>query len=339
MPACQYFARHQFLKLEGITEPMTGTWYVTFHGGDNHGEWNNIHRFSADGEHLGGALDRGSLPKHTKLRELRGFRFGPDGDLYVANAFKDRSQILRFHGAPNAAGKHELRDVFAERHAANPGLAHPFDVAFGPDGNLYVPSQDTSLVGRYFGPHATGGAPGTAMPYPKALQGFPEGMFHPGTFVPSVRHVSTGLHEVRHAIFDQDGCLFVADRSANRVQRYDGRNGDLLRSYDAKELVTPIHLLWLPHDRSLLVGSRDRHAVLKLDPETGVVTELIPPKAGGLGAPAGLALGPDERLYVASRDGRQILRYDRATGKPDKHPFIDNLPDRPEFLAFVPPAD
>lgn len=315
---------------------MTGTWYMTFHGGDDHAAWNSIHRFSPVGEHLGGALDHRSLPEHIKLRELRGFRFGPDGDLYVANAYKGSSQILRFNGVPDSEGKHAFRDIFAERHGANPGLDHPFDVEFGADGNLFVPSQDTSVVGRYYGPHATSAPPGSAMPLPAALAKLPEEKFLPGTFVPSHHHVPTGLHEVRHAIFDQDGSLFVADRSANRVQRYDGATGELMGTYDAKLLVTPIHLLWLPEEQHLLVGSRDRHAVVRLDPETGAVTEVVTPKAGGLASPSGLALGPDGRLYVASRDGRQILRFDLASGRPDQRPFIDQLPDQPEFLAFVP---
>lgn len=337
MSACQQFLPECAHTVEVTTNRMSGSWYVTFHGGDEHGEWNNIHRFSPDGEHAGATLDHASLPKPIRLRELRGFRFGPDGDLYVANAFKDRSQILRFHGQPNAAGKHAYRDTFAEGEAANSGLAHPFDVEFGPDGNLFVPSQDTSLVGRYLGPAPAAGSPGSAMPYPDALRDFPDGTFHPGTFVPSHHQVSTGLKEVRHAIFGPDGHLFVADRTANRVQRYDGITGELIREYDSKHLVTPIHLLWLPHDRSLLIGSRDRHAVLKLDPESGETSELIAPRSGGLAAPAGLALGPDGRLYVASRDGRQILCFDPTTGRPDPRPFIDNLPDRPEFLSFVAP--
>ncbi|MBA2520529.1 MAG: hypothetical protein H0V24_12745, partial [Chloroflexia bacterium] len=91
---------------------MAGLWYVSFHGGEGRHEWNNIHRFSPAGEHLGGALDRESLPKGLKLREPRGFRFGPDGDLYLANAYKDRSQILRFHGRPDGEGKHAFRGVF-----------------------------------------------------------------------------------------------------------------------------------------------------------------------------------------------------------------------------------
>src|SRR5688572_26580914 len=126
-------------------------WYVPFHGGEspkgdarNKGDsgearpraWNNIDVFALDGTSLGKALDAHTLPDGLDLRELRGFVFGPDGDLYVANAYKDASQVLRFAGNPGAGGKHPFRDVYAEQHKANPGLAHPFDVTFGPDSHL-----------------------------------------------------------------------------------------------------------------------------------------------------------------------------------------------------------
>ena len=45
--------------------------------------------------------------------------------------------------------------------------------------------------------------------------------------------------------------------------------------------------------------------------------------------------GPDGRLYVSSRETRQILRFDASTGKPDATPFIDDLEDFPEFIALV----
>src|SRR3954451_18670627 len=135
----------------GSRSHMAQVWYVTFHGGDEDEAWNNIHVFSLDGKPLGKALATHSLPDDLELRELRGFAFGPDGDLYVANAYKGASQVLRFAGQPGADGKHAFREVYVERHADNPGLHHPFDVTFGPDGHLYVPSQDTNVVGRYFG--------------------------------------------------------------------------------------------------------------------------------------------------------------------------------------------
>jgi DNA-binding beta-propeller fold protein YncE len=309
-------------------------WYVSFHGGEGGDAWNNIHLFSEDGQPLGTALETNDLPKSVALRELRGFAFGPDGELYVANAYKDASQILRFHGRPNDAGKHAISDVFAERHDANRGLAHPFDVAFGPDGNLYVPSQDTSIVGRYHGPKASAGAPGTPMDHPPALRDYPPDTFHPGTFVPSARHVPTGLEEVRHALFGPDGHLYVADRNANRVKRYDGVTGELLGELGDDRLGKPVHLLFRD-DATLLVGSREGDAVLALDPVSGRLGVLIEPGAGGLREPAGLAFGADGMLYVASRGSRQVLRFDPRDGRPDNRPFLDGLKDRPEFLRLV----
>ena len=320
-------------------------WYVTFHGGESSGQhphdkggsraWNNIHVFGLDGTPLGKALDSHSLTDDLELRELRGFAFGPDGDLYVANAYKDASQVLRFEGTPDADGRHRFREVFTERDGANPGLAHPFDVAFGPDLHLYVPSQDTNVVGRYYGPHATGGERGRPMPHPGALQDEDMKRLLPGTFIPSHKHARGGLHAVRGATFGPDKDLYVADRDADSVNRYDGESGELRRAYRHPLLRTPVHLAFRADDGALLAGSRDGNAVVSIDPETGAVATLIEPGAGGLRAPAGMASGPDGRLYVCSRETRQILRFDASSGKADPTPFIDDLPDFPEFIALV----
>jgi DNA-binding beta-propeller fold protein YncE len=325
-------------------------WYITFHGGDSpkqdargKGElgaarsrtWNNIHVFGLDGTPLGKALDRRSLPVDVELRELRGFAFGPDGNLYVANAYKDASQVLRFAGTRGDDGKHRFREVYAERHETNPGLAHPFDVSFGPDSHLYVPSQDTNIVGRYYGPHETVGKPGTPMPHPEALQDADTKHLLPGTFIPSQKHAHRGLHAVRGAVFGPDGDLYVADRDADSIKRYDGGSGEFQREYRHRHLTTPVHLAFRAHDGALLVGSRDGDAVFAIDPETGALTTLVESGTGGLRAPAGMAFGPDGRLYVSSRETRQILRFEASTGKPDPRPFIDDLEDYPEFIALV----
>ncbi len=310
-------------------------WYITFHGGDDPHAWNNIHAFDLAGETLGKALATHSLPRDLELRELRGFAFGPDGDFYVANAWKDASQVLRFEGTPGSDGRHPFRDVYVERHHANPGLAHPFDVTFGPDGHLYVPSQDTNVVGRYFGPRAGDGEPGQPMALPSALRDSNAKRLLPGTFVASQEHVPHGVRAVRRAIFGPDGNLYVADRDAGCIKRYDGANGVFQRDYRHHHLTTPVHLAFRSSDGALLAGSRDRHAVFAIDPATGDVSILIEPGAGGLRAPAGLAFGPDGRLYVCSRETRQILRFDAETGKPDPKPFIDGLGDYPEFISLV----
>jgi WD40 repeat protein len=331
---------------------MAQVWYVTFHGGEDanprHHEksasaeadvetWNNIHVYSLAGQPLGKALDAHSLPKDLELRELRGFAFGPDGDFFIANAFKDSSQVLRFAGTPDDKGKHAFREVYVERHENNPGLHHPFDVTFGPDGHLYVPSQDTNVVGRYFGPETSHAAPGEPMPHPEALRGVNKKHLLPGTFVPSHEHAPSGLRTVRRAIFGPDGDLYVADRDTHSVKRYDGQHGTLLREYRHDDLTTPVHLLFHSGDGTLLVGSRDEHAIFAVDTETGRITTFVQPSAGGLQKPSGMAFGPDGKLYVCSRDSRQVLRFDATTGEPDPRPFLDQdtLEDFPEFITLV----
>jgi streptogramin lyase len=143
------------------------------------------------------------------------------------------------------------------------------------------------------------------------------------------------VRAVRRAVFGPGGDLFVADRDSDSVKRYDGGSGALRQEYRHPDLTTPVHLLFHAKDSALLVGSRDRHAIVSVGPESGAVTPLIEPGAGGLQAPAGMALGPDGNLYVCSRETRQILRFDLATGKPDTAPFITNLDDSPEFVSLV----
>jgi streptogramin lyase len=172
------------------------------------------------------------------------------------------------------------------------------------------------------------------VPFPPALRDIPADSLHPGTFVPSTRHAPTGVRAIRGVRFAADGRLYVADPKANRVRQYDAATGAWLRDFADPALVTPIHLLPLPDGGRILVGSRDTHAVLTLDPATGAFATVVPPGAGGLRAPAGLALGPDGLLYVASRTGRSILRFDPATGAP-AGPFLRDLPDEPEFIAVL----
>ena len=48
-----------------------------------------------------------------------------------------------------------------------------------------------------------------------------------------------------------------------------------------------------------------------------------------------MTFGDDGFLYVASRNTREILRYDANDRQPSGKPFIKNLADNPEFLMLV----
>lgn len=315
---------------------MPKEWYISFHGGEEKVSLNNIHVYSTDGKKLRKALNKKSLPAGVTLRELRGFVFGPDENLYVVNAYFEYSEVLKFKGVSNKDGQHDFAGVFVKRHAdMNPGIDHPFNAAFDSEGDLYVSSQNTSLIARYHGPASKKGQPGTPMPFP---QGLDFDMDLPsGTFVPSAKLASTGLLEVRGVIFAPNNDLYVADRAADCVRIYEARTGRYLRNLVSRsdQLDRPIHLLLSPDGRYLLIGSGGNDSILRHDFRRNSTSVLVASKSGGLNGPAGMAFGDDGFLYVASRNSKEILRYGSIDGRPRGKPFIENLADNPEFLMLV----
>jgi len=316
---------------------MPKEWYISFHGGDEKVSLNNIHVYSTDGTKLRKALNKKSLHAGVNLRELRGFMFGPDRELYVVNAYFEYSEVLKFKGALNKDGQHDFLNVFVKRHAdLNPGIDHPFNLAFDSNGDLYVSSQNTNLVARYRGPSSKTGQPGTPMPLPQHLD--LESDAPPGTFIPSAKLAANGLMDVRAAIFAPNNeFLYVADRAADCVRTYEARTGRYLRNLVSRSdrLDKPIHLLHSPDGRYLFIGSGGNDSILRHDLGQRDTSVFVASKSGGLNGPAGMAFGDDGFLYVASRNSKEILCYDAKDGRPSSKPFIKDLADNPEFLMLV----
>ena len=315
---------------------MSKEWYISFHGGEENTSLNNIHVYSSDGNKLRKALNKKSVPDDITLRELRGFVFGPDQNLYVVNAYFKYSEILKFKGELNKDGQHDFAGVFVKRHAEmNPGIDHPFNAAFDSDGDLYVSSQNTNLVARYHGPASKTGRPGTPMPFPESLN--LEIDLPPGTFVPSAKLAPNGLLDVRAVIFTPNNdFLYVADRAGDCVRIYEARTGRYLRNLVSRsnQIDKPIHLLHSPDGRYLLIGSGGTDSILRHDLHQNATSIFVESKSGGLNGPAGMAFGDDGLLYVASRNSKEILRY-TSDGQPYREPFIKDLADNPEFLMLV----
>jgi DNA-binding beta-propeller fold protein YncE len=315
---------------------MATEWYVSFHGGDEKESLNNIHVYSSDGHEVRKALNTKSLAAGVTLRELRGFAFGPDRNLYVVNAYYKYSEVLKFKGALNTNGQHDFIDIFAKRDAScNPGLSHPFNAAFDSRGDLYVSSQDTGLVSRYHGPTSNVGKPGTPMPLPSCIKD--SNVMPPGTFVPSKNLSANGVLVIREAIFGSDGDLYVADRDASCVRKYQADSGSYLGKVvsESDGLDNPIHLLFSPDGRYLFVGNGGNDSILLHDTARKSTSIYVAPKAGGLNGPAGMAFGDDERFYVASRSSKEILHYEDVNGSRHGQVFIHELKDNPEFLILV----
>jgi hypothetical protein len=179
------------------------------------------------------------------------------------------------------------------------------------------------------------GQPGMPMTLPESLNldmDLPR-----GTFVPSAKLAPNGLLEVREVIFAPNNDLYVADRAADCVRIYEARTGRYVRNLvsGSNQLDKPIHLLLSPDGRYLLIGSGGNDSILRHDLREGSTSVFIESKSGGLNGPAGMAFGDDGFFYVASRNSKEILRYGWIDGQPRGKPFIENLPDNPEFLMLL----
>jgi hypothetical protein len=211
--------------------PALQGFYLSF-SGESSAPINNVYALSTSGAQVSTTV----LDTSRTYQELRGMAFGPDGCLYVCQAYKGASMVLQFT-APTSGNTWTFEQAYA-LPSASPGLLHPYDLAFGPDGNLYVSSQDTNVVTGFYGPESTG--PGTAMPSSTSLPSVtPPPPYYAGTMVaawkagtgvppfPPVPVAQGGLsftttssgstHSVRGVAFDSAGYLYAADEGNNRV--------------------------------------------------------------------------------------------------------------------------
>ena len=96
-----------------------------------------------------------------------------------------------------------------------------------------------------------------------------------------------------------------------------------------------MHLLL--HGETLYIGASGSGSILKLKlprtPPSGKLKAHVVID-GKLDAPSGFGIGPDGDLYVAERKKQRVRRFS-AKGK-KKGTFIDDLPDMPEFLVYIP---
>jgi len=141
------------------------------------------------------------------------------------------------------------------------GVVNPTSMAIGPDGRLYVSSRFEGTV------------------YRVAHDGTPE-------------QIASDLGVACGIAFDDEGWMFVGDRSGTVFRVRDGRATPFATLPPS---VAAFHLAMSPggelHVTAPTLGTYD--PIYKID-RRGVVTTI----ASSLGRPQGLAFGPDGRLYV-----------------------------------------
>jgi len=303
--------------------------YVSMHGAEG---GNTLIGLTQKGDVKGSVL-RGAPPGEAgdTLKDLRGMCLLGDGSLLVVNAWMQDTRIVHF-GAPGSDGVRNFIGVFIKGGTMNPALQHTYSVVVGPDGSIYCSNQDSNTVTRYSGPGAQ--TPGTPLPAPPSLANF--GSLAPGTFIPNRKTSPDGLVEVRGIAFGSNGLLYVADRSASTVSAYDPTTGQR-KSVIATErdgLKHPIQVAASADGRYLFIGDNGANCVWRKDLDSGEFIQFVKPGTGGLDAPSAIVVQGDH-LYVGNRKGKSILRFKMPEGHLDPHPFVEKLPDSPEFLLSL----
>ncbi len=213
-------------------------------------------------------------------RDITGPGGQPDGvgDLYVVS-----EDSPNYDGRPSIAVYDGQTGAYARTLLTTGASSYLGDMAFGPDGNLYVSNYNASQVLRYdFTTQTT------------------------STFI-------SGIGTPVGLAFGPDGNLYVANNNSHKIMRYDQVTGQLSTFIDlTSQGVTDLLVIEF-HQGYLYVQDSHNSRVLRFDGATGQFHDtFVSPSNGGLTNLQGFAFGPDGDLYI---DGAAaIYRYDGATG-------------------------
>jgi glucose/arabinose dehydrogenase len=270
-------------------------------------------------------IDRFVADAGGPLLRLRGSAFGPDAnadgasDFYVVAGEADA--VFRYDGVTGA-----FLDTFVS--SASGGLNDPTDLAFGPDGSLYVSGLGNHVLrydgsnGAFLGTVASGLSTPTGLTFGPdgslfiANQGSDEILRYSNSvlsvFVPAG---SGGLDAPRQAVFGPDGNLYVGGSLTSQILLYDGQTGAFLGPF-ANQVSGQGGLLWLEFgaDGYLYTSAR----TTTVGPETSLnryhATSGAYVDTLSIGRDSwSFIVGPDNLIYFGGNGFNYIERYGPAT--------------------------
>lgn len=159
-------------------------------------------------------------------------------------------------------------------------------VKIGPDGNIYVVSENVSKI----------------LKYDRDTFEFL------GEFA-SVNGGPTGM------AFDRQGRMYVARYSASSVRRYD-TNGAFIDEPipPGSAMVGPDNGMLFGPDDKLYIPGYDSSNVMRFDPATNELIEVVPSGAQGLTAARGLLVAKDnQHLWLTAELSGQLFKFNIAT--------------------------
>ena len=145
------------------------------------------------------------LPAGSNPPPAGGLAFGPDGQLYIADALNHRIRRVDFAAAVIETVAGNGTADFADGPALAASFNNPRDLAFGPDGRLYIADEFNHSI-RVLDLGA-----GTLT----TIAGNGEESFSGDGGTPA----DAGLNRPAGLAFDADGRLYIADTYNHRIRR------------------------------------------------------------------------------------------------------------------------
>lgn len=209
--------------------------------------------------------------------------------------------------------------------ATSAKLDNPFGVVRGPDGAIWFCEYGSHTVRRI----AKDGTITTVVGNGQ--------MGYSGDGGPATAATMNQPHEIR---FDRDGNLFIADMRNHAIRRWDAKtkvlttfagNGQPGYSGDggpaAKAQFKQPHSIQFAPNGDLYICDIGNHVVRRIDMETGLIETFAgtgkagptpdgsPIKGTPLNGPRSLDFDRKGNLWLATREGNQVFKFDRRTGK------------------------
>ena len=247
-----------------------------------------------------------------------------NGDFYVADVATHN--VRRVTEATGIIDQVAGNDTAVYGGDGGPALGaqilYPADVAFGPDGTMYIPDGNVPRVRAVspadvtstFAGNGTFGHSGDGGPASAAsLAGAQSVVVNAAGDV----FIADGLSRIRRV--NTSGTITTYAGGAN--QAYSGDGG----SAASAELNTPYDLALGP-DGDLWIADLNNHAIRRIDAATGTITTAAgngtrgfsgdggPATSAQLNNPRGITVDPAGNLYIADSFNNRVRRVDAVTG-------------------------
>lgn len=273
----------------------------------------SVLKYSRNGCLLSTDVLRGATPPSTGLRphvvrlvSMAIGSFKGASALYVGDAC-DYDSILMIYSDCSMDGTREyLTDVIST--SMNPGVNRINGISFDRDGDVYVSSQLTDNILRFYKDSFL------PMPYPPSLE--KKKHTYPGTFLqygpPTARTLTeVGIQSIAIAL----DYIWIADTHLDGVSIVDARSGSLIRFLTMEEAPVALHFNTEHHvvfiSTAAMSSSTHDAIVYAYDASSFELTQTF--RSSDIQHPSGLA-SYRNILYVSCRSLGNIISFNIHTG-------------------------